>query len=313
MHRILVCLSLFIAAHVVAQTSTKITRAWKSADGRDLVAELVDYNATQIKVKRAGSAQPLAIPLASLSEADRKFVLDLIHDRDRDTSLTKGPYAEKITGDFVPLTSKEGLKYQLFGSPKWDSKMRYPLVIPLHGTMQCGNDNKSQLGIVTKTFTDLIHQRENPCFVVAPQCEDSTTGWDGPVLENLIKLVNELCDNLPIDRDRIYLTGASMGGVGSLRFAAKEPGMVAGLVIITASGDASMVQALKDVPVLAFHGADDAAVPPARTSNFIKALTDAGSTVAKYTELRGEGRNVQSVVYARESLYKWLFAQKRVR
>lgn len=99
-----------------------------------------------------------------------KAVRGLLRERARDTGLKEGPYAQKITGEFVPTKSKQGLNYQLFGNPKWDGTQRFPLVIWLHGSGQSGDDNKSQMGGATKFFTSPENQSERACFMIAPQC-----------------------------------------------------------------------------------------------------------------------------------------------
>lgn len=311
MNRTLLCLTVFLSTQVFAELAPKITRTWKSKDGRELVADLIEYNADEVRVKRAGNQQMVKIPLQSLSEEDRRFVLAMVKDRDRDTSLTKGPYAENIKGDFVKMKSKQGLNYQLYGNPKWDSKKRFPLVIWLHGSGQSGADNQAQMSIATKVFTDLPHQKENPCFMIAPQCPDASIGWDKEVADNLMQLINDLCENLPIDQNRLYLTGSSMGGSGSFRLAAKYPEVWAAVVPLCGGGDPKNAEILKSVPIWAFHGSDDLTIPPERTRKVIEAITAAGGTIGKYTELKGEGHNIANFVYVRDDLHAWMFAQSR--
>src|SRR4051812_19053958 len=145
----------------------KIVRQWKSAEGAALQAELMEFTGTDIKVKRYSDFQIVKIPLERLSAEDRKFVLDMVHKRDKDTSLKEGPYAAQVTGKFEKGTSKQGLLYQFFGNPKWDPAQRYALVINLHGSGSSGTDNEKQMGGATKTFTSTENQAEHPCFMLA--------------------------------------------------------------------------------------------------------------------------------------------------
>ena len=132
------CLSGFCAS----ANKPKIIRTWKSADGRELKAELLDFDAVEIKIKRMTDFQIMKVPVAKFSAEDQAFVAALVHERNLDQGMTEGPYAEKITGTFVKAVSKQGLNYQIFGDPKWDGTKRYPMVIWLHGSGQSGSDNQ---------------------------------------------------------------------------------------------------------------------------------------------------------------------------
>jgi len=50
-------------------------------------------------------------------------------------------------------------------------------------------------------------------IVVAPQCQ---SGWDN---NKLLEVLNYAETKFPVDQDRVYLTGMSMGGYGCWQFA----------------------------------------------------------------------------------------------
>ena len=303
--------SSFAALPARQGTAEKITRTWKSADGRALEAELLEYDANEIRIKRATDLQIMKVPLSAFSKEDQDFVGGLLHERALDESLSKGPYAEKITGSFVQATSKQGLNYQLYGNPKWDNKQRYPLVIWLHGSGQSGSDNTSQMGGATGVFTKAENQSKNPCFMIAPQCPDADIGWNKQVADNLMALIADLTDKLPIDTNRLYLTGSSMGGFGSFSLATKYPTVFAAVVPLCGGSDPKNAEVLKAVPLWAFHGDKDDMVPVERTRNVMKAIEAAGGKIGKYTELTGEGHGITGVVYSKPELHDWIFAQRR--
>ena len=311
MTRTLLCLSLLIASQIHAQLGQKITRTWKSNDGRELQADLIEYSSDEIRIKRTSDQQMMKVQLSAFSAEDRKFVLGLVHERDLDQSITKGLYADKMTGAFVKVTSKQGLNYQLYGNPKWDSKKRYPLVIWLHGSGQSGSDNEAQMGGATNIFTDSQHQAERPAFMIAPQCPDADIGWNKDVANNLMALIADLCDKLPVDMNRLYLTGSSMGGFGSFSLAAKYPEVWAAVVPLCGGSDVKNAEVLKTVPIWAFHGDQDPMVPVERTRNVMKAIMEGGGKLAKYDELKGEGHGISGIVYPRADVHEWIFAQKR--
>lgn len=274
-------------------------------------AELIEYDGTEIRIKRSSDFQVIKVPLSAFSAEDKKFVLAMVQERRRDTSLKDGPYAAAINGSFAKGTSKQGLNYQLWGNPKWDGSKRYPIVIWLHGSGQSGSDNEAQMGGATGVFTKAENQEKRPCFVLAPQCPDADIGWNKDVATNLMALIGDLVQNLPIDEKRIYLTGSSMGGFGTFNLVMKHPDVFAAGVPLCGGSDPKNAEALKSVPIWAFHGDQDDQVPVDRTRNVMKAIAAAGGEQAKYTELAGEGHGITGSVYSRTELHEWMFAQHK--
>jgi len=286
-------------------------RNWVSSDGKSLQGDLLEASEKEVKIRRAGDFQIFKLPLERLSSDDQKFVMGIVREQWRDAGLKTGPYAEKITGKFEKMTSKQGLNYQIYGNPKWDGKTRYPVLIWLHGSGQSGSDNEAQMGGATRVFTTEENQKERPCFMIAPQCPSADIGWNKEVANNLMALIADLLDRLPIDESRIYLTGSSMGGFGTFNLAAKYPQVFAAAVPLCGGGDPKTAEALKPVPLWIFHGDKDDMVPVDRSRVIFKAIQDAGGEAVKYSELAGEGHGITGVVYAKPELHTWMFEQKR--
>ncbi len=287
----------------------KISREWKSADGRVLQAELVEYDGTEIRLKRASDFQVIKVPLTAMAADDKRLILAMVQERKLDVSLEEGSYAASVTGKFVKGTSKNGLNYQLWGNPKWDSTKRYPIVIWLHGSGQSGSDNEAQMGGPTGVFSNPENQSKHPCFVLAPQCPDADIGWNKEVASNLMALLGDIAKNLPVDQKRIYLTGSSMGGFGTFNLALNNPTVFAAAVPLCGGSDKKNAEALKNIPIWAFHGDKDDMVPVERTRDVMNAIAAIGGKKAKYTELVGEGHGISGSVYPRAELHEWLFSQ----
>jgi len=313
-HPLFLCLVLTAVSGISVSLQGAPPRLWKSADGKSTFeGTLLDASETEVRIKRAGDFQIFKLPLERLSAEDRSFVHGIVREQWRDAGIKDGPYHEKVTGQFVEGKSKQGLNYQLYGNPKWDGKKRYPLVIWLHGSGQSGDDNKSQMGGATRVFTTEENQKERPCFMLAPQCPDADTGWNKQVADNLMALIADLCDRLPVDETRLYLTGSSMGGFGSFSLAAKYPKVFAAVVPLCGGADPKNAEVLKTVSIWAFHGDKDDMVPVERTRNVMKAIADAGGERGKYSELVGEGHGITGVVYAKPELHEWIFQQRAAR
>ena len=250
------------------------------------------------------------MPLVKLSLKDQAFIQGLLREQKRDTALKDGPYAEMMTAQFEPSESSNGLKYQLFGNPKWKGSERTPLLIWLHGSGQSGDDNKAQMGGATRAFGSEESQEEYPCFILAPQCPSADIGWKNSVETNLMALIADLAENLPIDETRIYLTGSSMGGFGSWRISANHPETFAAVIPICGGGNPGDAEKLKGIPIWAFHGDQDDQVSVEKSRVMFKAIQAIGGELVKYDELTGEGHNIAGGVYAREDLAPWIFGQK---
>ena len=286
-------------------------RAWTSSDGKSTFeGELMEFNESEVRIKRSADFQTFKVPLEKLSETDQVYVKGLLREQVRDVGLKDGPLAKLVTGTFVKNTSPEGLNYQLFGNPKWKGEERYPLLIWLHGAGQSGSDNEAQMGGATKPFTEEANQEARPCFVLAPQCPDRAIGFKNEVAANLLTLIRSLCDALPIDETRIYLTGSSMGGSGAWYLGTENPGVFAAIVPLCGGGDPSKAGSLKETPLWAFHGDKDEDVPLERSKSMVDAIKAAGGTRVEFSILEGEGHLITSVVYAKPELHEWIFAQK---
>jgi len=286
-------------------------RSWTSSDGNaSFEGELLEYNATEVRLKRSADFRTFILPLGKLSAEDQTFVKNLLREDARSVGVKDGLHASLVTGTFAKGTSPEGLNFQLYGNPKWKGTERYPLVIWLHGAGQSGSDNEAQMGGATKPFTEEANQEARPCFVLAPQCPDRNIGFKDAVASNLMALVKSLCDSLPIDESRLYLTGSSMGGSGSWRIGTEYPGVFAAIVPLCGGGDPSKASALVATPIWAFHGDKDEDVPLDRSTSMIEAIKGAGGSKAQLTILEGEGHLIASGVYAKPELHEWIFTQR---
>lgn len=287
-------------------------REWTSSDGKSkFQGDLIEFTDKEVKIRHRSNFNQYRLPLDRLSKEDQDYIRGLLREKRRDAGLKEGVYAEKMTGQFVKGVSKQGLNYQLWGNPKLDATKRYPIVIWLHGSGQSGNDNESQLGGAPKILTTEGNQAEHPCFLLAPQCPSSDIGWKNEVADKLLALIADLTDHLPIDENRLYLTGSSMGGFGTFGIAAKYPQVFAACVPLCGGGDVKNAEVLKSIPFWVFHGDKDDMVPVERSRAIVEAVKKAGGELMNYTELEGAGHGITGIVYPRTDLHEWLFKQKK--
>jgi predicted peptidase len=113
------------------------------------------------------------------------------------------------------------------------------------------------------------------------------------------------------DRARTYPLVQSMGGYGAWALIAEYPDLFAAAVPICGGGDTAKATRMKNVPVWAFHGELDRAVPVERSREMVAALRRAGGRV-RYTEYKGADHVVWNLAFGEAELLPWVFAQRRV-
>ena len=167
-------------------------------------------------------------------------------------------------------------------------------------------------------------RRKHPAFVLAPQTQmrwsDPTSPWakEPKITDALLKslpedmqkrllarrgqpsgelagdlgTVLELLDTVlmkkfPIDADRVYCIGHSMGGAGTFTAIYQHPDRFAAAIPTAGGfGPARDVNRIKDVPIWAFHGDNDNVVPYAFTKHVFNRLKAIKGNM-KFTTLNG--------------------------
>jgi predicted peptidase len=112
------------------------------------------------------------------------------------------------------------------------------------------------------------------------------------------------------DKNRVVLTGLSMGGFGSWSIGAAHPGRFSAIVPVCGSGDPERVGPLKETPVWTLMGDADSDRIVQPTRDMVRALRAAGGSVRE-TEYRGVGHNSWDRAYSDRGLIDWMLAQKR--
>ena len=108
-------------------------------------------------------------------------------------------------------------------------------------------------------FADSANQSKWPSFVLIPIDEPGFSPSHGVAVNDLL---DTLLGQYPIDTDRLYLTGMSMGGGNTYELISLYPEKFAAAVpVCGVGGDTSKASILKHVPLWIFHGALDVIVP----------------------------------------------------
>jgi predicted peptidase len=170
------------------------------------------------------------------------------------------------------------------------STTKYPLVLTLHGAGERGFDNVLPIvgNQIAYAFAKPERQAGSPAFVMSPQAPPGTAGaegWTGPDMQQaLIEMVDRAVATYPIDPDRIYLSGLSMGSYGSWALLPANPYKFAGALLVTGAGDPAQMSKLTHLPIWATHSRDDRTVlydTPVSDRSLIDAIEAAGAPAVR--------------------------------
>ncbi len=198
------------------------------------------------------------------------------------------------------------LNYLLYVPKNYSEDKAWPLVVFLHGVGERGAnpDKVKALGLPRL----IAEGRDFEFIVVSPQCPPDK--WWVGLDSHVIALIDETMDRYNVDKNRVYLTGLSMGGYGTWSIGAGYAERFAAIAPICGGGQPFLANKLKDVPVWAFHGAKDNVVPLSESQRMVDAINAAGGS-AKLTIYPEAGHDSWTQTYANPEFYTWLLSHSR--
>jgi predicted peptidase len=181
---------------------------------------------------------------------------------------------------------------------KEEFNKNWPLIIFLHGVGERGHN----VEIVRRNGLpkSLEEGLAIPFIVVAPQCPDNE-GWQP---ERIKKVLDEVLEKYPVDVNRIYLTGLSMGGFGTWKTAIEYRYIFAAISPICGGGFVYDAPKIKHIPIWVFHGAKDDVVPISKSEDMVNALRDLNADI-KFTIYPETKHDSWTETYNNLELYDW--------
>lgn len=260
------------------------------------------------------------------------------------TALVGGLLAMNIhasePGTQFAASVDEPYAHWIYLPDEFDGEKEFPLIVFLHGAGERGDDlEKVKVHGPPKLLDDPANKSRYPelfaSIVVTPQCPSDF--WWTP--HRIKALIDRIRDTYPVNDDRIYLTGLSMGGFGTFATTSEYPELFAAAAPICGGGDgyyflqnrfavddedivvhpalkniidmpASRADNLVSIPLWVFHGDADSVVPVEQSRMMVDAVRERGGSV-KFTVYPGVGHDSWTETYANPELYTWLFSHTK--
>lgn len=227
------------------------------------------------------------------------------------------------------VIGNDTLPYRILLPKNYDASKKYPLVYFLHGAGERGNDNEAQLMHGSTLFLRDSIREKYPAIVVFPQCPLNTawsnvkfkmdtvkktreflfqSGGDPTIAMVLAQgLLKKIIKAYSVNKKQIYVTGLSMGGMGTFEIVRRNPKLFAAAMPICGGAEPSTASKLVKTKWWVFHGDADPVVPEFLSKDMVSALKAAGADV-QYTVYPGVGHDSWNNAFAEPSFLAWLFS-----
>ena len=220
------------------------------------------------------------------------------------------------------------LRYRVLFPENYDKSKKYPIVLFLHGSGERGNNNEKQLIHGSALFTNPQNRTNFPSIVIFPQCPENEywvklnengnerfSFYEKTEMTKPLFLVKKLLDTYKksesVDKNRIYVTGLSMGGMGTFDLICRFPKYFAAAMPICGGVSESRLKKATNIPIRIFHGTADDVVNVKFSQNAYNSLKAYGAKKAELILFQGVNHNSWDSAFAYNGFLSWLYNQKR--
>lgn len=223
------------------------------------------------------------------------------------------------------------LPYRILYPANYDKNKKYPLLLFLHGAGERGKDNEKQLIHGSKLFITEENRKNFPAIVVFPQCPQESF-WAVTKIDRTVQpfkiefdynaqpnwplaaaneLVKKIVDEGSVDKSKVYITGLSMGGMGTFESVYRYPDMYAAALPICGGGDVKNYdKRIAKTAFWVFHGDADKTVDAKLSREMVEKLKTLKAEV-KYSEYPGVGHNSWDNAFAEKDYLSWMLQHKK--
>ena len=223
------------------------------------------------------------------------------------------------------------LPYRLLKPKNFEAGKKYPLMLFLHGAGERGSDNEKQLVHGGNLFLNAIESDQYPSLMIFPQCPTDdywanadikrsegkidikfkNGGEPTKALEAVLALLDSMVQLPFIDKNRIYVGGLSMGGMGTFELCYRRPDLFAAAFPICGGGHPEMVKLYANkFPLWIFHGEEDNVVSAEFSKEMVKALEAEGAK-PRFSLYPGVNHNSWDNAFAEPDFLQWIFSQSK--
>lgn len=225
------------------------------------------------------------------------------------------------------INESTGGYYEALPSRYDSSNKKYPMILFLHGIGELGNGSSDLPKMLRAGLPRLINRKKFPpsfevggenlsFIVISPQFKKR------PDNEQVNGVLKYMVSKYRVDTSRIYVTGLSLGGGITWEYASQYGNSIAAAVPICGGSWPDPKRAGRiataNLPVWAFHNADDKVVPVSYTRDYVNIINaNHPSVKAKYTIWATGGHDSWTKAYDPEfreqgkNMYEWMLSYKR--
>jgi dienelactone hydrolase len=257
---------------------------WNKAQKTDEV-NLIEWTACLTSLR---FATRLEVPTTATAETARELGRSLAKALKKDIEGRKDAISQ-----YKSKRARMGAQVILPDSYKQNPERKYPMIVDVRGNFEFGVPHYA---LDTPAF---------PFIVVQPL----PVKWEGGgnrayLTEAYSLLIDEICQEYRADKERIYLTGLSIGGYGTWEMAMLHPEKFAAVARVAGYGKIEGLENIKELPAWAIQGAIDHATRPAAHTQTVDALKKLGGKV-KYSLVEGLSHDAFRYAFHQPDLYEW--------
>ena len=210
--------------------------------------------------------------------------------------------------------------YALYVPKSYDPARRYPVVVSLHEEESNHVVNLQRVFGIPARYGETGLQALGTLavpravdYLVACPLARGTMGYQGIAEQDVYDVLADVKRRYPVDEDRVYLTGSSMGGGGALWLALTRPDVWAAVAPVCADvfpGTEDLAPNALHVPMRFFHGDMDPVVGVESSRQWQRRLLTLESPV-EYIEYPGVRHNAWDFAYRNGAIFDWFGKYRR--
>lgn len=170
---------------------------------------------------------------------------------------------EDFEAKLYKSSNGNSIPYRIYMPGGMSANTKYPLVVFFHGAGERGMDNTRQLIHGVRNILAYSKESNDPAIIIAAQVPNNeqwvNTPWgaDSHVMPEApslpMKLTMDLMQDImldqSVDKERIYVTGISMGGFGTWDILQRMPDRIAAAIPVCGGGDVNQAKRIKGTSI----------------------------------------------------------------